>query len=59
MTLAECRQIVGPDSALTDAELLALRDALQPLARLVVEGLREQRKAARQQPHLQLVEATQ
>lgn len=46
MTLAECRAVVGPESQLTDAELLALRDALQPLARLVVESLRAKQRAS-------------
>lgn len=50
MTLAECRRIVGPESELSDANLQALRDALQPLARLIVEGLRAEKQARLKPP---------
>lgn len=45
MSLGRLREILGDKAPRTDAELRVLRDDLERLARAVVEGVVEERKA--------------
>lgn len=51
MTLARCRELLGPTCELTDAEIEAQRDQLQQLARLIVTSYREKINPQRKNEH--------
>jgi hypothetical protein len=50
LSLEKCREILGPECKLSDAELEALRDQLYQLAEVAIEVYQEQLRAGKPKP---------